>query len=160
MIALEQLLDMAERHARRMLLEHKRDQLVPAFLYIADGHAAVIGAPWANNEDKRAYANAVRQILRTNDAKAYSFITEAWMATMPKDMPAEIAQTMRPSEQPNREECVIAFATDGFHTRWRVWAIKRDKRGRVRALPPKDDAGDMTEANMTSWLTNLLGGNA
>lgn len=74
-------------------------------------------------------------------------------------MPLSEAKMIRPSEQPDRDECVIAFATDGFNTKWRVWSIKRDGRGRITAVTPKTDDDDkMNDANMSSWLTNLLGG--
>lgn len=160
MFSLDDLLDLAERHARRVLIEHHREQLIPSFLYEADEHCAVIGVPWQNNEEKRYAAAAVRRVMQANGAKQYSFITEAWMAAMPKEISPEQAKTMRPSEQPNREEALIGFATDGVTTKWKAWSIKRDRRGRVTALPPKKDAGPMDDSNMSSWLTNLLSGSA
>lgn len=160
-IDLEKLLDAAGRHARRILVEYHRDQLVPVFLYQkGDGNIQIIGTPWSNPVEKQISAMAVKAAMQRDRATRYSFVCEAWMAATPKDMPLSEAKKIKPSQHPDKEECVIAFSTDGFHTKWRLWSIKRDKRGRVTALPPKDDDGLMTDENMSSWLTNLLGGTA
>lgn len=160
MIELEKLLDLAGAHAHNTLIAQKHRQLTAAFLYVtADGAATIIGCPWANDFQKQVMIAEVRTKMRAAGAKQYTFITEAWFANAPKDMPLAGVKQLRhyASKHPDRRECVVCFATDGVTTRWRQWQIKRDWKGQIRELTLLP-IGD--EDYLSSWLTNLLGGNA
>jgi hypothetical protein len=60
-----------------------------------------------------------------------------------------------PSQRPDRQECVMAFATDGINTVWRSWATHRDPKGNCTDLTLEPEG-----MSMTSRFANLLGGEA
>lgn len=158
MIELEKLLDLAGTFAQKALIERGHRQLLPTFLFVTDGgEATLIGCPWQNDFEKQLMVAGVRLTLRDAGARRYSFITEAWFAPAPKDAPIEEVKKMRASLRPDRQEGVIAFATDGVTTKWRQWSIKRDWKGQIRELPDRPIG---KEDQLMSPFTNLLGGTA
>jgi hypothetical protein len=71
----------------------------------------------------------------------------AWSGRAPAGWTPGQKIPVRPADQPDRKECVIAFAPDGIEIEWRRWEIKRDWDERIIALeeqsfdtPPKTEA--------------------
>lgn len=158
MIDLEKLLDLAGAHAHHVLIERRFRQLAPAFLFIDEwGGATIAVCPWVSDLQKQLMVAGIRIKMREAGAKQYSFITEAWFADAPKDMPLEEVKKLRASQRPDRSEIVIACATDGVTTKWRQWSIKRDWKGQIRELPDRPIG---KEDQLMSPFANLLGGTA
>lgn len=122
---LDQLLELGEQHARRVLIGGK-EELVPMFhLVYPDGASMVIGAPWHNDAEKDATVNAIRAAMQIGDVIRYGFVCEAWTLHL---APGE-AMDIRPSESPNRVEMVCVSACDLKQQKLVGYEIKRDKRG-------------------------------
>jgi hypothetical protein len=93
----------------------------------------------------------IRQQLRKYKACAYSFLTEAWMAMAPPDWDPDMP--FPETNRADRQEVVIAFATDGRMRRCRRWRIRRDWNEQVIALEPiNEDDMDKPEG----WITDLF----
>jgi hypothetical protein len=157
-ITLDRLLDLAGKHAHHFLIEEGARQLAPVFLFLTEGgEGTVCLCPWENDFQKQIMLAGVRAKMREARATRYSFVTEAWFARAPEGMPFEEARKLRASKDPNRQEAVIALATDGFNTKWREWEIKRDWKGKIRDLAPMEIG---PEDQFMSPFGNLLGGTA
>lgn len=123
---IDQLLELGEQHARRILIGGK-EELVPMFhLVYPDGASMVIGAPWHNGAEKDATVNAIRAAMQLRDVIRYGFVCEAWTVHL---APGEPMPNIRPSESPNRIEMVCVTACDLKQQKMAGFAIKRDKRG-------------------------------
>lgn len=131
---LDQLLGIAADNARKELLDDKVDQLMTTWTLLRENdQLEVLGTPWANNVEKRIMLNLVRLYVRTHDIVAYSILTEAWMANLSeKDLAEE--DLPRASEAINRQEVVIAMATDGKEVKMRKWLILRDWKNKIKEL--------------------------
>lgn len=139
---LDQMLDLAGHHAEMVLLQLQMPALMPIFMFEAGGQCGFIQAHWRNDQEKLKAAGAAREIMQQHGATKYSLVCEVWRRSRPGA---------------HEEELVLAFATDGMETRWRVWAIARDRSGQVAALTLDDEP---PPENTHSYLTNLLGGTA
>lgn len=150
-MTLTELLDYADRHAHRILIQQQRDQITPVFLFQKkDGTPVFVATPWSSPAEKNLMIAGVKDLMRQQGAVRYSFLTEAWASdTATSDKP--------PSQQPDRWEMVIALAADGVNQEYRWWRIQRDRRARVKALVPIE----MNKVDqINTWLANLLGGTA
>ena len=148
---LKDLIGLAEAHAKTVMIELNQG-LMPTWLYWSETGATIVGTPWDSEIEKKVMAMSVRQAMLRDNAKAYSMITEAWVSQAPKGWNPETDKAIRASEQPNRREVVIAFATDGTTTEWKRWEIKRDALKMVTDL--KEEPFDYEKIN--SWMTRLL----
>jgi hypothetical protein len=147
---LDALLELAHKHAENVMLGTTRE-LMPIFALVnSTGGLDLIGCPWADEEEKAIMVAKVKRQIRASAAVAYSFVTEAWMAT--QDHEYEPGRDLRPTQRADRQEVVIACATDGKDTRWGRWAIERNAKGECVALRPLV----ITEARLTSWLADLF----
>ena len=131
--------------------------LMPSWLLVnSRAEIAILGTPWSDEREKQLARNFLRLKMRELNVVAYSFITEAWTATAPKSWQPESGEAMPEKEQPrnraDRQEIVIAFATDGKTKAWRQWDIQRDWHEQVVALKETD----AKEAEIQSWMANLL----
>ena len=111
-----------------------------------DGHSGVIGAAWANSNEKVQILDAIKKSFIETNAIAYCFTTEAWTAL-------EIANDSRsPSERPDRKEIFMAFASDGTTKLTRVWDINRTSNGRVKSISEQNTNNSVFEG----FIPNML----
>ena len=128
---LDGLLDLAERQAREVLLKQKHDEILPTFVMAQrDGGLVIAGVQFRNDFEKRLVREKIREIMRSNDTVAYSFLTEGWAVAYPLDADMRV----RPSENPRRIEVVSALATNVVESKYKQWRMIRDHKGDVSAL--------------------------
>jgi len=155
MIALKDLLDVAETHVRVVLEKLKMGSLVPTWLLVNQkDQVQLVGTPWEDDAQKEAIARMLRKKMRTDSIVAYSFITEAWMAAGEEgiDYTEPVPEEKRARSRVDRIEVVLAFATDGKEQQSRSWAIKRDYLERINGLEPIDELPGAKEG----WMIELL----
>jgi hypothetical protein len=150
--ALDALLELAGKHARRVLVEMKEAELMPTFLMIADGQNILMPAPWRDENQKRLMLAAVRKILKDKRVTRYSVVSEAWSAVQPKDWKPGMPEGPAPSERPDRKEIVIAIAADKTTSQSRVWDIVRGEAGSVVDLRLDSNALTGLEGRMAELL--------
>lgn len=139
---LNRLLDVAEMHARRILISFGADELTPLFHLVCPGtHDYCIATPFSGDESKDAAAQMVREKIRETGATAYMFLSEAWMIT--REPGYDLQRSQRPTDAPDRIEVVIAIATDGVGYKARRWRIKRGHRGQCVDLMLDSDSLEM-----------------
>jgi hypothetical protein len=149
---LEGLLRAAEEHARRVMIGTKT-QLAPAWVLMGAGEALIIVTPWDTERDKRLVEAKLKGIIKERGITSYSFVSEAWIARR-KSM-EEAQSGPLPSQDPEREERVFAFACDGRNKLARGYKIERDYAGRCRELTLDYEMG---EPGMMGWTASLLDG--
>jgi hypothetical protein len=146
---LQDLVNVAGKHARLVLVEFKMGQLVPSWLILrGDGQVEIFGTPWKNDSEKEHTANMIRKKLKETQAQAYSLVTEAWTAKWEKGT----AKQVRPSDRADRQEVVIALATDGKETVYRRWLMRRDAKGKLLDL----EVDDVPMIGAVSWMESLF----
>jgi hypothetical protein len=149
---LDQLIFVAGQHAE-LIMTKLHMPLMPTWVYLTQEGATIAGTPWADEVEKKVMAMELRKNMLAEGAKAYSLVTEVWASAAPKGWNPETDDPIRASEQANRQEYVLCFATDGDETQWKRWAIKRNHLEIVTALEAEDwNPGDKAH----SWLTKLL----
>jgi hypothetical protein len=142
----EQLLNIAEVHARAVMIGGKTELIPVAHLIKADGGELVLGTPWTNDKEKRMTELALTKLMQAGDVVRYSIVCEAWAAAATE---AELAAGLKPdqlvypavSARPDRVEIVVAIAVDREGHDVRVWNTKRDAKGACVDLVA-DDTGD------------------
>ncbi len=129
MISLTDMLDLAEKHARTVLIE-RQDDLMPLFdLRDGDGHSYIFGGPFVGQDAdevaafKDMIAETIRQQIIEHKIVAYLFMSEAWMVVR-RNIPGK--KLPLPSKCDDRVEIVMAMATDGVDYQHRRWLIKRE----------------------------------
>jgi hypothetical protein len=146
---LNALLDLAEEQARTIILK-LHHELMPSWLLIdPDGTPRVIATPWNSDLEKRVAEMALRQKMKRQKTVAYSVVTEAWLAHQkgpykPGDK--------RPMDRADRQEVVVAIASDGKETLYKSWHMRRDWTEQVVALEPIEQKGGTYE----SWMGQML----
>lgn len=148
---LDTLLATSEFYAQLLIVLEGQD-LYPTWAMINQKYDPLVhSTPWNSWLEKRLAAAFIKHELARHKAIAYSFVTEAWQAKEPK----EGEPWHGASEVPDRQEIVVAFATDGTTTKWRRWKMIRDGAGKVTeltAIPtPSEDEG-----SFETWMTGLL----
>jgi hypothetical protein len=151
---IEELLNLAHHQAEMVILTLKQD-LMPTWLLISRSNKIfIVGTPWRDDEEKALAQQAMRKKMRESHITAYSFITEAWTAQAPPDWDPKtlLPEDQRPMNRSDRREVVVAMASDGQETGWRVWEIKRDWNEQVRELE------EITFENslMEGWMKDML----
>jgi hypothetical protein len=147
---LQDLVDVAGKHASLVLVEFKFPQLVPSWLILrGDGQVEIFGTPWKNDSEKERSANMIRKKLKECGAQAYSLVTEAWTAKWEKE---KGTKQVRPSDRADRQEVVIALATDGKETVYRRWLMRRDSKGKLLNL----EVDTVPMIGAVSWMDNLF----
>lgn len=133
---LDKLLDQGEKHARKVLLEHRDPELQGFYHLIAPegGQDQVIMTRWRNDIEKQLTILTIKSIAREMRAVAMLVMYEAWVLKL-KPGQEFLATTPRPSESPDRIEVVHLLATDGRNTKGKMLQMMRDKPGgRITAL--------------------------
>jgi alkylated DNA nucleotide flippase Atl1 len=153
MTKLEQLVEMAGTHARAVLTVLNQS-VVPTWVLIDDkGKISITATSWTDEREKATCVAMMRARMREEKIVAYSVVAEAWSAVQPKGWKVTDPH-VRPSEDPQRVEIVLALATDGKETEWRRWRIERNATGRVVALEPEA----IPQEQVVGWMANMLKG--
>jgi hypothetical protein len=151
MTDLSALLDVAEAQARKVLIREHCDQLMPTYVLIcADKTALIVGCPWGSSDEKSTYIAAIRELAHERGATAMSFLAEAWSVKRPKG--TDPNGVVPSTDDPERHEVVYATATDGFRTKARSWAIRRDSNGTIIELDPEVTSSDIVSGRMIDGI--------
>jgi hypothetical protein len=157
---LDKLLGLADAQAHLVLLGLREPQLAPCWVFIQpDGSSRVLGTPFTNDAQKEATIAYVIAWMRNHGTVAYSFMCEAWAATLgPEEWSPgsgkPIPEADRPINRVDRREVILAMATDGAETEHRQWQIVRGWQGEVVGLTPLDMAE--SEVSPKSRFAGLL----
>jgi hypothetical protein len=158
--ALDGLLGVAGKHARRVLIELK-ESMGPTWVMVDwENRIEIVATPWADEEEKRVYKVELRRLMRFKGVKVYSFMTEAWIATVGREEWDEV--NARPvdgkmvSERGDRQEVVIACACSREQALWKVWRMVREPTTEVIIdLVEKSDLSSVGIKHK-SWLDQML----
>lgn len=114
MITIEAMAEMAERHARTLMIG-KKTEVIPQWMLVNedDGEIQIVATPWENDRQKRLVVEAMRQSMRNTGVSAYSLLVEAWFAVIPmsESTPREY-KGPPPSERADRREGVVITAAN------------------------------------------------
>ena len=149
---LEVLLDSAEQHIRRVLLEQKEDELVPLFVMAKPDEMILCPTPWRDDFEKALMVDMVRQEMRKEGVKAYVFMSEAWSAKQPAGWKPGDPEGPAPSDRPDRQEIVFALACDKERALERVWRIVRGEAGTIVKL----EREEKTTTGLVGRMAGLL----
>jgi hypothetical protein len=129
--------------ARTMLIERGEPEVTGMYHLVAPagGTDAVIICPWRDEKDKLLAIAKVKEIAHRMRAEAAMFCGEVWMVV--RDRPPTSADDP-PAQQPDRQECVFAVATDGNQTIAKTWQIVRMRPGGpvLALVEQKEKIGD------------------
>jgi hypothetical protein len=152
-LLLARLLHLAETFATDTMV-HKGMDLNPTWVLIdAKREAKVISTPWADDRQKSFYRSVLQLGMKRDKTIAYSFVTEAWAATLNEKELKSWARDVMPSQRIDRREVVVAVAASATASKYKQWAIERDDLGKVTALSP-DPIRSIEK--MESWLVEML----
>jgi len=127
---LEDLIDIAFKVGSNRLFSD--GDLLPMWLIVKpDDSRDIIGTPWNDEREKVGILTMIRLMLKTENAKAYSFVSEIWMAKLE---PGEKRTWKAAEEAPHRKEGLMVVAATPEKQRMKSWEIKRNDKGRIIAL--------------------------
>lgn len=156
-IELKYLVELAEAQAKTVLVGMQQP-LMPSWVIVdRDNSLLITGTPWESQVQKGFAINQIKEQMRKCQAKAYSFLCEAWMATTTEE---EHQQDIRDNkfvpvrERPERREIVMVYATDGKEQICRRWDIIREPLGAVERLKPYHEKD--FSSGMESWILREL----
>jgi hypothetical protein len=147
---IDNLLQVGELHARKILLELKQKELTP-FYHLAGGEGekdAIIPCSFTNDFQKQLTFLAAQSIAKQIKAVAGMFVAESWVLCVKADTYQVFDQMPRPSQHPDRIEVVMMVATTGRETRSRSLRIIRagnKETGRITDLVNQGLPGEMSE---------------
>ena len=154
---LDRLIELAGGHARMVLVELKQN-LVPSWVLISrDGKIRIVPTPWRDEEEKQRYVAEVRRLMRKQRVQFYSFVSEAWTATLEPGQWDEAAgqpvDGIRASKRPEREEAVLSCACSKELVRWKQWRIVREATTE-RVIDLKENP--IPQCAFESWISEML----
>ena len=160
-MTLEQMIDLAVEHAKNVLIGRADAQITPCFLLESrTGARMLFSTPWRSDIEKQIMTRALGATMRERDILRYSFISEAWMATMPRgDLTLEdldkkrFADEEMPRNRSDRIEVVMIMAADKARRLSHVYRIIRGEGGTVVKL---DRDQDLIAENFIGRFANLL----
>ena len=159
-LPLDSLLELAGNHARTVLVEAKQRSMVPTWLLISqNGNVMIVGTPWENDQAKQRVRKLMRAHMKKLGVVAYSFVTEAWQATVEPEEIDRATMTLfdemrRPGNRGDREEVVMACAATATEVKWRTWRIVREATTeRIVGLKEKPFG---SENPPQGWLCEML----
>ena len=110
----------------------KNGSVMPvAMLYCQNQEHRIYGTQFQSDEDKNAFTKFLRQEMKTHDALAYMFISEAWVTKHDvKDGENGYKNPdgtyKRPSESPDKIECIFVTFETKIQSEVICIEIKRD----------------------------------
>jgi hypothetical protein len=144
MSLLDELVTDATMALHHLIEREKPKGLTPMFFAMdAEGETHIVSIPWASPDEKTAALRALKEEFRKRQIVAYVHIAEAWTAHVPRNDPAAVHG--RIADRPDRVEAVVMAATDGSATRFALYDITRDRRGRIVALALRPELAGMTD---------------
>lgn len=154
---LDRLLDAAEAQARIVLITLQMP-LMPGWVIVKpDGTTEVRHTPFKNDAEKLMAEFWIKTEMAELEAIAYSFVGEAWMASVAQDQVTADERLesdwLKPSNRPDRIEIVSAIAVNRESVKSRTWEIKRATTGRVLSL---DRRQTLEPEVFGGWITRLL----
>ena len=160
-LVLSDLLKLAGDHARTVLVKAKQPSLMPTWLLLnQSANVMMVGTPWEDDDDKARARKLMRAHMRKLGVIAYSFVTEAWAATVePHEVDAERKTLFDPMRGPvhraDREEIVLACAATPTQIKWRQWRIVREPTTE-RIVDLKAKPSSESEHSPEGWLVEML----
>lgn len=130
MKTLDELTEMALHHAKTCLVGQPGAQMTPCWLIQGDKRTSIVATPFDGDRSKDFVAFVIRRLLKEENASAYSYVSEAWMAIEDLKYPIGLA----PRERNDRREVVIITVADRKTSRMRSWEIIRGPDGTVIEL--------------------------
>lgn len=150
---LDTLVALGGQHAHDILVDLHMPQLSPCWVFVdSRDNLHVRSTPWSDQREKELAAIYMRRQFKKHKAKAYSLVTEAYTLLLPAG--TDLSKAERPSTHPDRQEVVMAFATDGTNARVRRWFIRRDFNELIIALEPDTTYQELHTPE--GWMTELL----
>jgi hypothetical protein len=134
---------------------------MPVWLLVpAHGLPMIVGSPWKDDSDKERIRLRMRAHMKRLDVVAYSFVTEAWTATVePDEVNWEDGTLKDPSRRArnraDREEVVIACACTATETVWKQWRIVREATTE-RIVDLKEKPFTQSQRPPEGWLAEML----
>jgi hypothetical protein len=155
---LDKLIDLAEQQARLILLELKLPSLTAAWVLMTKaGKFEILATPWRDELEKQMYADMLRAVMRQKRVVAYSFVSEVWSRQLESgEWDQENNQPfdgIMASQDPAREEAVIAYAGTKNMARWKQWRIVREATTE-RIIDLKEQS--MPGSECESWIAEML----
>lgn len=149
MLNVDELLDHAVEHARKVLVGKPKAALMPTWLIQVKDQTMILGTPWDGDNDKDIVITAMRMLMKLRDVQSYSFMSEAWKATESLDNPIGLM----PRDREDKVEVLIINACDRKGGKIRFYEIKRGPDAVVTDLV-LDIHGD--DDRFSGRLYNLL----
>jgi len=94
-------------YGRRKLEE--AGSMASFFLVLDKGQVKALPAPWQSQDEKPAYIAAIRRILKERKINVYTFVTEAWVATVDPRIEAELIN-VAPRDRSNRKDVLMILS--------------------------------------------------
>lgn len=151
MTPLEELHNHGCEFGKMMLKKH--NNVFSFFLVIfPDGQEGYIATPWKSSVEKPVYIAAIRQLFREKGIVAYTFVTEAWVATIDPRTQRDL-MNVAPRDRSDRLDTLIVMSRhrDGEHY-GTMHVVHYDAKGNVTLDPaekfPGDDFSEGLMANL------------
>jgi hypothetical protein len=152
---LSDLLRLAGQHAENVMIKMGQD-LVPTWALVdVKKRIKILSTPWRDEEEKAMYRAGLKFAMTMNEVVAYSFVTEAWAATLERGEYENPMGRIPPSQRADRREVVVACAATASASKVASWAIERDGAGKVTALV-SHAIPDSEQGQFESWLVEML----
>jgi hypothetical protein len=128
-------------------LLRKYHAINPMFFLLWPHRFDAVECNWENQQKKEEHIADLRRTIREDRVVAYTFVTEAWVATVGRH--ERELMMIPPRERSNREDALIILSRhrngENYATRYHV---EYDKEGRVTLGPGEDLPGEMNEGLM------------
>src|SRR5665213_4059533 len=149
---LDELIELAERGARRNFKNDPRTQLLLTFIgRTRYGRDVIIGVEHKTTFEKIVSYAHVKKVFREHQVVAYVQVAESWLAEVEGGQIPDLP----PSQHPKRQEIVSIAATDGINSKAKLLIIVRARDGRVVELVAKPEvAGTMLSGQALDLLSN------
>jgi hypothetical protein len=156
-VTLENLIDLAEGHARNTLIKLGEKSLVPCWVLLTpENRINIVGTPWKDEGDKKIAQQKIKALIKEHEITAYSFVCEAWYAVVSKEEWSRktLPELERPANRVDRIEIVFAAAVDKKRALMRSWRIMRDWKGAIESLQPMPEG---EAASPGGWIMEMFG---
>jgi hypothetical protein len=152
-MTLDQMIAVAEKYARSVLINKKGVQLAPAFCIENKDNIDVLVAPWRGLRERAMALNLIQFQMREMKAIAYSVVSEAWVAEEPIEVNKRSG--LMPSERSDRKEVVFIIAVNKQEKKGIFFSIIRNEKGIVIDLIEQKDktlSNDFLDGELVSLL--------